>query len=84
MEYEHQLLRSKYESEIAEEVPALGSVADLLNVSVLDMLMAPDQRSFVADAMERAGLSSAEVLQHLRSLGPPPRGEELEALGLAS
>jgi len=84
MDYAHHLLRSKVESEIADEVPALGTLADLLNISVLDMLMAPDQRRFVADAMDRAGVTSQEVLQQLRALGPPPRSEELDVLGLAS
>jgi hypothetical protein len=84
MDYTHQLLRSKVESEIAEEVPALGAVAGILDISLLDMLMAPDHRRFVAEAMDRAGLTSQDVLQQLRTLGPPPRTEELEALGLPS
>jgi hypothetical protein len=82
MDYTHELLRSKFESEISEEVPALGAVADILDISVLDMLLAPDHRRFIADAMDRAGVTSQELLQQLRALGPPPRSEELEALGL--
>ena len=84
MDYTHQLLRSKIESEIVEQVPALGALSDILDISILDMLMAPDRYRFVSDALERAGLSSQDVLQQLRALGPPPKSEELEALGLAS
>ena len=84
MDYTHQLLRSKVESEITDEVPALGAVAGILDISVLDMLLAPDHRTFIAQAMDRAGLTPQEVLQQLRTLGPPPRSEELEALGLPS
>jgi hypothetical protein len=84
MEYTHTLLRSKLEDEITQEVPALGALAEILDISILDMLMSPDRYRFVAEAMTRAGLSSQDVLQQLRSLGPPPRREELEALGLPS
>src|SRR5579884_2858454 len=77
MEYAHQLLRARMESEIAEEVPALGALSE-----ILDILMAPDRYGFVRNAMSEASLSSEDVLQRLRALGPPPAGEELDVLGL--
>ena len=82
MEYAHQLLRARMESEIAEEVPALGALSEILDISLLDLLMAPDRYGFVRNAMSEASLSSEDVLQRLRALGPPPAGEELDVLGL--
>jgi hypothetical protein len=82
MEYAHQLLRARVESEIALEVPALGALADILEVSLLDVLMAPDRSAFLHGAMNDAGLTSEQVLQQLRALGPPPAKEALVELGL--
>jgi hypothetical protein len=84
LDLSHQLLRAKVESEITEEIPVLGTLAEVLDISILDMLMAPNRYDFVNEAMGRAGMSSQELVQQLRSLGPPPRREELDALGLQS
>ncbi|HEX5324389.1 MAG TPA: hypothetical protein VFW40_11425 [Capsulimonadaceae bacterium] len=83
MEYARQLLRARTESEIAEDVPALGALSEILDISLLDLLMAPDRYGYVQRAMAHAGLTSEDVLQQLRALGPPPAREELDALGLA-
>lgn len=83
LDYAHQLQRARLESEIAQEVPALGALSDILDISILDLLLASDRYGFVQNAMAHAGLTSEDVLQQLRSLGPPPAGEDLDALGLA-
>lgn len=84
LDYHHQLLRSKIESEIAAEVPTLGALAEILDISILEMLLAPDRYQFVSNALARANMSSQDVLHQLRTIGAPPRRDEMEALGLAS
>ena len=81
MEYAHRLLRARVESEIADHIPALGALAEILDVSILDLLMAKDRTAFLERAMSEAGLKSEDVMQQLRTLAPPS-GEELTALGL--
>lgn len=81
MEYARQLLKARVESEIADHVPALGALAELLDISILDLLMAQDRRAFIENAMTEAGLSTQDVIQHLRALAPPS-GEDWTALGL--
>lgn len=84
LDLSHQMLRAKVESEIIDEIPALGTLADVLDISILDMLMAPNRYDFVNQALTRSGMTSQELLQQLRALGPPPRPEDLGALGLES
>lgn len=83
MDYARQLLRARTETEIAADVPALGALSEILDISLLDLLMSSDRYGFVQHAMTEAGLTSEDVLQQLRALGPPPAGEELDVLGLA-
>ena len=83
LEYAHHLQRARMESEIAEHVPALGALSEILDISILDLLMSSDRYGFVRSAMAQAGLTSDDVMQQLRALGPPPAVEELDALGLA-
>jgi hypothetical protein len=84
MEYAHQLLRARIEHEICDHVPALGALADILDISIIDLLDAPDRYDFVRDSMRKAGLTTDDVLQQLRVLGPPAAPDELSALGLVS
>lgn len=82
IEYSHRLMRARIETEISEKVPALTALADILNVSSLDILLAPDRYAFVREAMHASGLTGDDVRQQLRAIGPPPRNEELDAIGL--
>lgn len=84
MELSHHLVRAKVESEIAGEVPVLGALAEILDISLIDMLMSQDRYGYMNDALGRAGLTAHDVVQQLRQIGPPPRNEDLEALGLPS
>ena len=81
MDYARNLMKAKLESEIAEHVPALGALADILEISIIDLLMAQDRRQFIQKAMTDSGLSTEDVMQQLRSLAPPSH-EDLHALGL--
>lgn len=83
LEYAQTLLRARAESDIAQTVPALGALADVLDISTLDLLMSPDRVAFVRAAMERAGLSEGDVAQQMRGLVASPQGhDDLRALGL--
>jgi len=64
-------------------VPALGALAEILDISSLDLLMAHDRLAFVHDAMEQRGLSEAEVAQQMRALVSSDQSrDELKALGI--
>ena len=91
LEYAQSLLKARAESDIAQTVPALGALSDILDISPLDLLMAPDRLAFVHAAMERQGLTADDVARQMRSLsGPdgtpaPPADlrDGLHALGLS-
>jgi hypothetical protein len=83
LEYAQTLLKARAESDIALTVPALGALADLLDISTLDLLMAPDRLAFVHAAMERQGLTADEVAQQMRALVASPQSrDDLKALGI--
>jgi hypothetical protein len=78
----HQMIRAKLEAEISERVPALGVLAEILDFSIIDLLVADDRSQFVNQAMVESGLTSEDVVRELRSLGPPTPHEDLALLGL--
>lgn len=83
LEYAQTLLRARAESDIAQTVPALGALADILDISTLDLLMAPDRMAFVRAAMERQGLSETDVVHQMHPLVGGPQGrDDLKALGI--
>ena len=84
LEYAQTLLRARAESDIAQTVPALGALADILDISSLDLLMAHDRVSFVRDAMTRLGLTESEVAAQMRALvSTDDRSRsDLKALGI--
>lgn len=81
MDYAQSLIKAKVEHEIAEHVPALGALAEILEISIMDLLLAQDRREFIQHAMTESGLTTEDVMQQLRSLAPPS-SEDLHALGL--
>jgi len=82
LEYAQTMLKARAESDIAQTVPALGALADILDISSLDLLMAPDRIAFLQEAMERRGISADEVGQHMRSIVESPQSrDDLKALG---
>lgn len=92
LEYAQSLLKARAESDISQTVPALGALSDILDISPLDLLMAPDRLQFVHAAMARQGLTGDDVARQMRSLSapgpdgttPPPADlrDGLQALGL--
>lgn len=83
LEYAQTLLRARAESDIAQTVPALGALADVLDISTLDLLMAPDRVAFVRAAMERRSLTEEDVAREMRALVASPQSrDDLKALGI--
>ena len=84
LEYAQTLLKARAESDIAQTVPALGALADILDISSLDLLMAHDRLAFVHEAMQRQGLTEQDVAQQMRALvAPDDRSRsDLKALGI--
>ena len=83
LEYAQTLLKARAESDIAQTVPALGALADILAISTLDLLMAPDRLAFVHKAMAQHGLSQDDVAQQMRALVSSPQSrDDLKALGI--
>ena len=83
LEYAQTLLKARAESDIAQTVPAVGALAEILDISILDLLMARDRLSLVHEAMQRQGLSETEVAQQMRSLVSPDQSrDDLKALGI--
>lgn len=83
LEYAQTLLKARAESDIAQTVPALGALADILDISTLDLLMAPDRLGYVHEAMARQGLSADDVAQQMRALVSSPQSrDDLRALGI--
>ena len=85
LEYAQTLLKARAESDIAQTVPALGALADILDISSLDLLMAHDRLSFVHDAMRRQGLTEEDVAQQMRALVSSDQSRaDLKALGIGN
>ena len=84
LEYAQTLLKARAESDIAQTVPALGALADILDISSLDLLMAHDRLAFVHQAMQRQGLTEQDVAQQMRALVAPDdqSRSDLKALGI--
>jgi hypothetical protein len=83
LEYAQSLLKARAEYDIAQTVPALGALADILDISSLDLLMAENRISFLQSAMERNGLTAEEVGDQMRSLVASPQShDDLKALGI--
>ncbi len=83
LEYAQSMLKARAESDIAQTVPALGALADILDISSLDLLMAPDRIAFLQQAMERQGLTAEDVGHHMRAVVESAQSrDDLKALGI--
>ena len=83
LELAQTMLKARAESDIAQTVPALGALADVLGISALDLLMAPDRLAFLQEAMERQRLTPDEVGRQMRALVTSPHThDDLRALGI--
>ena len=83
LELAQSMLKARAESDIAQTVPALGALADVLGISSLDLLMAGDRIAFLQEAMEIRGITADEVGQQIRALVESPQSrDDLKALGI--
>jgi uncharacterized membrane protein len=82
LEYAQSMLKARAESDIAQTVPALGALADILDISALDLLMAPDRIVFLQQAMERRGLTAEQVGQDISAVVAAESRDDLKALGI--
>jgi hypothetical protein len=78
--FSRRMLRMRTEEEIYQIAPVLGALADALNVSAIEMLLAPDRVGFVKAAMERSGVSVEEISTRLIEASSTAR-EDLRLLG---
>lgn len=83
LEYAQTLLKARAESDIEQTVPALGALAEILEISTLDLLMASDRHAFVHEAMARQQLTGEEVSRQMRALVSSQQSrDDLKALGI--
>ena len=76
-----EMLRARTEDEINAASPALAALSDLLQVSSLDLLLAPDRHQFLQDALTRSGVSLEDARQCVLE-AENDSGEQMQALGL--
>jgi len=55
------MLRARAESEIHAIAPALAALSEALNISTLDLLLAPDRQQFLREAFALSGESPESV-----------------------
>lgn len=55
------MLRARAESEIHAIAPALAALSEALNISTLDLLLAPDRQLFLREAFAQGGESPEAV-----------------------
>jgi hypothetical protein len=84
LEFAQSMLRARAENDIAQTVPALGALADILEISSLDLLMAPDRMAFLREAMQRQNLTADQIGDRIRGLvvDSHQSHDDLKALGL--
>lgn len=75
------MLRARAEDEIHALSPALAALAEVLEISTLDLLTAADRGAFLQAAVERSALPIEEIRNRILSAGVGA-GEQLKALGL--
>ncbi|MEP6754190.1 MAG: hypothetical protein ABJA67_01715 [Chthonomonadales bacterium] len=78
--FSRRILRAKTEDEIHHIAPALAALAEALNVSTIEMLLAPDRVSFVKRALEKSSLSMEEITARLIEASSTAN-EDLKLLG---
>lgn len=75
------MLRARAEDEIHALSPALAALSEVLEISTLDLLTAPDRAGFLQQAVERSALPIETIRDRILAAGAGA-GEQLKALGL--
>jgi hypothetical protein len=75
------LLRARAESEIHAIAPALAALSEALQISTLDLLLAPDRQVFLQEAFAASNVSPEAVREKVLAAAS---GGTAETLGLLS
>jgi hypothetical protein len=75
------MMRARAEDEIHALAPGLAAIAEALDVSTLDLLLAPDRAAFLREAVARSPLPIDAIRDRILASGAGA-GEQLKALGL--
>ena len=75
------MMRARAEDEINALSPALFTLSEMLDISVLDLLTAQDRAGFLADAVATAKVPVEEIRRRLMESGANA-SDQLTALGL--
>src|SRR5947209_16351755 len=78
--YARRMLRARVDEDLRVLVPVLGALAETLDISPLDMLLAPDRVSFVQAAVDRSGMELDDIRRNLIEASASAR-EDLRMLG---
>jgi hypothetical protein len=81
LQLHREMLRARTEDELNEIAPALAALSGALDISTLDLLMAPDRELFLREAVQRAQMPLDEIRLRVLEAGASA-GEQLKALGL--
>lgn len=76
------MLRARTEEELHAIAPVLGALADALQVSAIDLVLASDRPAFLQAALDNSELSIDEIRGRLIDASATA-GEDLRVLGIA-
>jgi hypothetical protein len=82
LQLHREMLRARTEDELNDLSPVLAALSDALNISTLDLLMAPDREAFLRDAVARAQMPVEDLRRRVLDAGAESSEEQLKALGL--
>ena len=74
------MLRAKAESEIHGIAPALAALSEALNISTLDLLLAPDRSRFLQEAFAVSGVSPEAVREKVLAASTGGSAETMNLL----
>ena len=82
LQLHREMLRARTEDELNDLSPLLAALSGALNISILDLLTAPDREAFLRSAVERAQVPLDEIRRRVLEAGAGAGEEQLKALGL--
>jgi hypothetical protein len=82
LQLHREMLRARTEDELNDLSPVLAALSDALDISTLDLLMAPDREAFLRDAVARAQMPVEDIRRRVLDAGADMGEEQLKALGL--
>jgi hypothetical protein len=82
LQLHREMLRARTEDELNDLSPVLAALSDALNISTLDLLMAPDREAFLRDAVAKVQMPVEEIRRRVLEAGAGAGEDQLKALGL--